>query len=293
MPVKSIAEYKRSASWFKFSNFDIACWRHVAGKDKPTILFIHGFPSASWDWHYQWQALKNDYNLLALDMLGYGLSDKPAPYEYTLVEQAQIYVQWLCDLNIKRCHILAHDYGDSVTQELLHLVSTQQVNFSFDSITFLNGGLFSEVHRPLFTQTLLKSRLGPLLSGLLKRNSLERSFNKIFGEDSQPSEHDIDCLWQLLLHNQGTKAMPYILQYIDERKHRRADWVKAMQSTKIPMYFINGALDPISGEHMRQRFCELLPGVKTASLQVGHYPQIEAPEKMLQLFEMFISEISD
>lgn len=288
MPYASLDDYKSTAKWFTYKNFDIAWWQHQVSADKPTILFIHGFPSASWDWHHQWAALQSEYNLLAMDMLGYGLSDKPAPYQYTLVEQAQIYGKLLNDLQLQRCHVLAHDYGDSVTQELLYLVNSQQCTFRFDSITFLNGGLFSEVHRPLLTQTIIKSPLGPLLSGLLKRASLEKSFKRIFGAASQPTDDVIDCLWQLLEYKQGVKAMPYILQYIDERKRRRADWLKAMQATDIPMYFINGALDPISGEHMRKRFAELLPEAKTDSLPVGHYPQIEAPDRVLALFRDFI-----
>lgn len=288
MPYKSLAEYKSSAKYFKANEFELAWWQHLNDLSKPTILFIHGFPSASWDWHYQWHALKGDYNLIAMDMLGYGLSDKPVPYHYTLVEQAKFYAQLLDSLGVNQCHVLAHDYGDSAAQELLHLVHTEQAKFTFQSVTFLNGGLFSESHRPLLTQKLLKSPLGPLVANFLSQTSLEKSFAKIFGPDTQPDKKEIEVLWQLLEYKQGTKAMPHLIQYINERKLRREDWLNAMQKTNIPMHFINGAFDPISGEHMRQRFAELLPESKTTSLKVGHYPQLEAPEAVLEQFRTFI-----
>ena len=292
MPYQSLLDYKSHARTFKVKGtgeeFELAWWQTPFEESKPTILFIHGFPSASWNWHYQWQALKNDYNLVAMDMLGYGISDKPAPYGYKLAEQAQFFAQLLESLNIKRCHVLAHDYGDSVAQELLYLVEEKRTSFDFQSVTFLNGGLFSEAHRPLLTQKLMKGRLGPFISRFLKQSSLQTSFERIFGPHSQPSKQDIEILWHFLEYKQGTRAMPYLLKYLEERKQRRADWVKTMQTTEIPMYFINGAYDPISGEHMRVRFTELLPESRTTSLNVGHYPQIEAPDEVLTHFRAFI-----
>ncbi|MGB5267804.1 MAG: alpha/beta fold hydrolase, partial [Polyangiales bacterium] len=45
--------------------------------DKPAIFLIHGFPTSSWDWAPIWSALHESYRLVALDMLGFGFSDKP------------------------------------------------------------------------------------------------------------------------------------------------------------------------------------------------------------------------
>lgn len=290
MPLPTLEQYQQTAQFIQIDGFNYAYWQSEQ-IEKPVLLFIHGFPSASWDWHFQWQALKDDYHLIAMDMLGFGLSDKPSPYRYSIAQQALSYRQLLAHLQISGCHIVAHDYGNSVAQELLMLTHKNTINANVYSVTFLNGGLFSESHRPLFTQTLLKSKLGPWLVPLLNKNSLEKSFIKIFGSGTPPSKLDIEILWQLLQHKDGVKAMPYILQYIDERKQRRNDWVTAMQNTTIPMYFINGAYDPISGEHMRQRFSQLLPGCPTTSLPVGHYPQIEAPEKVTQLLQDFLWKI--
>jgi soluble epoxide hydrolase/lipid-phosphate phosphatase len=44
----------------------------------PTLLFLHGFPSTSHDWHYQISHfMSNGYGVLAPDLLGYGFSSKP------------------------------------------------------------------------------------------------------------------------------------------------------------------------------------------------------------------------
>lgn len=52
-------------------------------------------------------------------------------------------------------HVLAHDYGDSVAQELL--ARHYEGRFHMASCVFLNGGLFPETHRPALVQKLLLS----------------------------------------------------------------------------------------------------------------------------------------
>ncbi|MCC2605887.1 alpha/beta fold hydrolase [Planctobacterium marinum] len=289
---QTIEQYQQNAQFIQIDEFNYAYW-HSAKPDRPVILFIHGFPSASWDWHVQWQALNADYHLIAMDMLGFGLSDKPSPYRYSVAQQAASYRHLLASLQVSECHIVAHDYGDSVAQELLYLTERENASLAIQSVTFLNGGLFSESHRPLLTQTLLKSKMGPWLVRWLSKRSLQNSFAKIFGRDTPPAKADIDILWSLLQHKAGIKAMPYILQYIDERKQRRDEWLDVMQNTATPLYFINGAQDPISGEHMRQRFIQLLPACATSSLPVGHYPQLEAPDNVTQLLLDFLGSVSN
>ncbi len=51
---------------------------------KPALLLIHGFPTASWDWRYQWQALSENYFVITMDMLGFGFSGKPQNGDYRI-----------------------------------------------------------------------------------------------------------------------------------------------------------------------------------------------------------------
>ena len=85
----------------------------------PVLLLIHGFPSASWDWAPLWEPLSQHFSLVALDLLGFGDSAKPRGHRYAIAEQAE-----LCEWLLRRegawdYHVLAHDYGDTVAQELL------------------------------------------------------------------------------------------------------------------------------------------------------------------------------
>lgn len=289
MPYANLDTYRSNASYASLNSHNLAYWR--AGQShKDTILFIHGFPSAAWDWHFMWEPMQQHYQVIALDLLGYGLSDKPYPYRYTIEEQARLIEALLQKLDLSSCHVVAHDYGDSVAQELLRNAEAGQSPLNFKSITFLNGGLFPEVHRPLLTQKLLKGWLGPILCRLMSKNGLRKSFTRIFGKDTPPKDNEVDAIWSLISQQKGMRVMPSMLNYLDERRVFRDRWLAAMQHTSTPLQFINGIEDPISGLHMLERYQELVPDSVTHRLIAGHYPQLELPQQVLEKVSGFISE---
>ena len=87
--------------------------------EPPTLLLLHGYPTSSWDWEAIWPELCTRFRVVALDFLGFGFSEKPYPYDYQIREQADLVEALVADLGLTRFHVLAHDYGDTVAQELL------------------------------------------------------------------------------------------------------------------------------------------------------------------------------
>ena len=65
-------------------------------------------------------------------------------------------------------------------------------------------------------------------------------------------------------------VLPALLVYMDERQRLGKRWVEAMIETSIPVYFINGAQDPISGRQLLDRYIDIVPNARTALLDVGH-----------------------
>jgi hypothetical protein len=56
----------------------------------PTVLMLHGFPTWSYDYAEVADDLARDHDVIRLDFLGYGASDKPNPYEYSVAESADV-----------------------------------------------------------------------------------------------------------------------------------------------------------------------------------------------------------
>ena len=279
LPGIALADWRAQGREFDFAGHAIRYW--TAGQGEP-LLLIHGFPTASWDWHRLWQPLAAKYRVIACDMLGFGYSAKPRGHAYSLVEQADLQQALLAHLGIDGpVHVLAHDYGDSVAQELI--ARHQEGRLQLASCVFLNGGLFPETHYPVLTQKLLLSPLGPLLGRLFSRAKLKANFDRVFGPQTPPGEDELDAFWALIAHNDGPKVMHRLIRYIPERQLNRERWVTAMQRTEVPMRVIDGAVDPISGAHMVRRYRELIERPDTVLLPaIGHYPQTEAPAQVLE-----------
>ena len=284
LPGIALADWQAQGHDFLWHGQLIRYW--TAGEGEP-LLLIHGFPTASWDWHRLWQPLAQRYRVIACDMLGFGYSAKPRGHAYSLLEQADVQQALLAQLAVDQpVHVLAHDYGDSVAQELL--ARHEEGRFALASCVFLNGGLFPETHHPVLVQKLLLSPIGALIGRLFSRAKLAANLARIFGPQTQPSVAEVDAFWSLIHSHDGPAVMHRLIRYMPERRVQRERWVSAMQRTRVPLRVIDGAADPISGAHMVERYRELIPNADCVLLEtIGHYPQVEAPEAVLAHYLAF------
>ncbi|GLQ50014.1 epoxide hydrolase [Dyella flava] len=251
------------------------------------LVCIHGFPTASWDWHALWMELCRHFSrVIAPDMIGFGWSDKPRHYNYSIYDQADLHESLLYAEGVTHYHILAHDYGVTVAQELLARYEQRRAagdrSLELQSVCLLNGGLFPETHRARPVQKLLLTPLGPLLAAMINERSFARSFAPLFGRDNRLDAAEMHQFWQLCSHQHGQRIAHKLIGYIAERHANRERWVGALQATQVPLRLINGPADPVSGEHMVKRYRELVPHADTVLLPgIGHYPQIEDPNGTL------------
>ena len=185
--------------------------------------------------------------------------------------------------------LLAHDYGVTVAQELLarHFDPKLGGSLSLHSVAFLNGGLFPECHRPLFMQTIVANPyIGPIVCHLSTEAMFKKNFSSIFGPDSKPTDEELKDFWFLIKLNNGHLRFTEILSYMAQRRINRERWVNALIKSDIPLLFINGLCDPISGAHMAKRFEELIPNAQVVKLvNVGHYPQWENATSVYSAFQ--------
>ncbi|MEM7135236.1 MAG: alpha/beta hydrolase [Myxococcota bacterium] len=260
---------------------------------RPTIFLIHGFPTASWDWAEMWDELHETHRLVALDMLGFGFSAKPRGHRYSIMEQADLCEALVQSLRLTEFHVIAHDYGDTVAQELLARQNEGSGRGNWLSACLLNGGLFPETHRPRLIQKVLLSPAGGIATKLLSKKGFTRSFSAVFGPDTKPSPQDIDAFWQLINHNGGKQAFSRLIHYMPERERYRDRWVRALRDSAVPLGLINGSVDPVSGAHMVTRYREVVSKDHyiVELPRIGHYPQVEAPDAVLDAYLRFLQSV--
>ncbi|XP_067000786.2 epoxide hydrolase 4 [Anabrus simplex] len=82
---------------------------------KPLMLFVHGFPEFWFSWRHQLKEFSKDYWTVALDMRGYGDSEKPSGTEHYQMKHLVNDLKELVEgLGRTKCILVAHDWGGAV-----------------------------------------------------------------------------------------------------------------------------------------------------------------------------------
>jgi len=238
---------------------------------------LHGFPTWSYDYADVAHDLARDHDVITLDFLGYGASDKPNPYEYSVAESADTVEDLAAHLHLDSVRLVAHDYGGIVAQELLDRALAGRLGFTIDSLVMLNSGVVYSAYRPTRMQKLLiLPVIGKFLAGRVSANRLRSALDDVLG--SKLTDAEFDDLWYGVSLHDGHKLAHLLIRYNAERAAHHARWEKALADWDGPLRLVWGLDDPVSGRHVLEVATKVLPRAVVTELPgVGHYPQSEAP----------------
>lgn len=235
----------------------------------PPMVFLHGFPGSSHDWRF---VLPAGRRVIAPDLLGFGLSDKP-PGGYSLVAQADLVTSVLTELGVGACTLVGHDIGDTVIAELLHR------SFPADRVVLLNGSIFSDLVSLSLGQKLLLAlpdrRLPFRVPGALLRSSLRATFS------AAPAAGLLSTMEALIRRQDGDRLLPRQIRYVREGRRNQLTWTRALLDYPGRLDLLWGERDPIAVPAMARRLKALRPETSvTLWPDIGHWPALEAPERV-------------
>ena len=158
-----VDSWRNSGDRFEYLGFPV--FYRKAGKKSSVLLCLHGFPTSSFDYRKVWNDLSARFTLLAPDLIGYGFSAKPIDLNYTTFAQADLIAELLEHLGVSRVHILAHDYGNTITQELLARDAEGRLNFAMSRSVFSTEHFFRRRTVRSQPKNCLSVRSGNILAG--------------------------------------------------------------------------------------------------------------------------------
>lgn len=80
----------------------------------PPVLFVHGTPTWSFEWRHLIRALRHSYRCIAVDHLGFGLSDRPLDFPYTPEAHAGNLARFVDALGLDDLTLVVHDFGGPI-----------------------------------------------------------------------------------------------------------------------------------------------------------------------------------
>ncbi|WP_292988743.1 alpha/beta hydrolase [Mycobacterium sp.] len=243
----------------------------------PTVLLLHGFPTWSYDYAELADDLSADHDVLTFDFLGYGASDKPDHYRYSVTESADTVEDLVAHLAVTSVRLVVHDYGGIVGQELVDRANHGRLPFAIDDVTILNSGIVYSAYRPTRMQKLLiLPVIGKLLAGQVSAGRIRSALDAIRG--TPLSDNEFDDLWLGMSKDDGHKRSHLLIKYNTERATHHERWEAALAAWPGPLHLVWGLDDPVSGHHVLEQAVKVLPRAVVTELPgVGHYPSSEAP----------------
>lgn len=251
------------------------------GEAEPLLLFLHGFPSSSYDWRPLFELRGAAEARLAFDFLGFGLSEKPRDHRYTLAWQADAVEELVRRAGSPPVFVVGHDMGTSVATELMARDLRGELGFAMDGAMLFNGSMLLHLAKPTLGQNLLRSRLGPLFARLTSERSFHAQFSRVFSSDHPLSAEEAADQWALISHNGGQRIAHLTIEYMTERERFTERWHGAIRDWPKPLTLAWGMRDPVARVEVLRGLQALRPGVETIELpDAAHYPQIEQPEEI-------------
>ncbi|KAL4990618.1 Alpha/Beta hydrolase protein [Aspergillus falconensis] len=296
----------------------------------PTILFLHGFPSSSYDWRHQVQFFtQSGYGVLAPDLLGYGGTAKPSTMEsYKAKSMAAEVVEILDHERIDKVHAVGHDTGCSLLSRLVNYYSDRLLSCTFLSVPYSRPGDYFDLAavNSLTRQVLGYERFGYLEfftrpgAGDILDQHPDSFFTLFYPQDPELwVEHvgPAGAMERWLLQDQKAPQPAYISE--EERKIHQdimrdshgpcLNWYHALVKNINEQDELEAAIDPALSMPVLMvcpRPTKLeLPGVEEQMRQVasdltfrrvstaGHWLQLEARDEINNLLKGFYEREKD
>jgi pimeloyl-ACP methyl ester carboxylesterase len=87
------------------------------GESGPTVLLLHGISCSVLEWEHNIAALAQQHRVIAIDLLGCGLSDKPLDADYSMQAQARFVFACMDAMGLDRVHIVGNSMGGCIALE--------------------------------------------------------------------------------------------------------------------------------------------------------------------------------
>jgi pimeloyl-ACP methyl ester carboxylesterase len=250
----------------------------------PLLLLLHGFPSRSYDWRLLLEEIP-DRNVLAFDLLGFGLSEKPRGHDYSLFWQADLTEELVRRHGAGRpVQIVAHDMGTSVANELMARDLEGKLEMEIAGIVLFNKSMVLEAASPTPAQRALRSRLGPLLARLSSERVFRHQFGSVFSAAHPLGETEAEDQWSLVCHNGGRSLGHRLISYMDQREEHAERWHGAIRDWPGDLRLAWGLQDPVATTAVLAALRELRPEAPVSELpDLAHYPQLEDPQRLARM----------
>jgi len=257
---------------------------HRAGEGEPMLL-VHGITTYSFIWRKVMPLLvDNGYDVIALDLLGCGDSDKPLDLSYSLKSHAGYIREFVDALGLKKFHFIGHDLGGGIGQ----IFAVRYPEMLYD-LTMINTVAYDfwpvqpiiAMRTPIVRQFMMAAMDIGAFRLLVKRGVYhkERVDDELMGLFMKP-----------LQGSEGRKAFLHFAKSLDNGN--LMEIADDLRRLSLPVLIIRGDVDPYLSSAIAEKLNTEIAGSRLVRIPTGsHFIQEDEPELVSNAILDFIKAV--
>ena len=252
----------------------------------PPLLLIHGFGASTYTWRHVAPALAETHRVIAVDLKGFGQSDKPFDDRYSVFDQAELLAQLIEEKDLRNLTLVGHSFGGGIAL-LLALEADQRLKGRIARLVLLDSIAYPQ-NIPVFFRLLdvpLVSQLGVRMvpPAVQTRVALKIAYL----DDSKIDPEEVETYAAPLKTAAGKHAIIHSArQIVPEDIAKLSERYKTIALPTLILWCDHDRIVPLEvGLKLRRT----LPNSTLRLIDgCGHMPQEEQPASTLELLRGFL-----
>jgi pimeloyl-ACP methyl ester carboxylesterase len=257
----------------------------------PPVLLIHGFGTNTFTWRHISPDLARDHKVIAVDLKGFGRSDKPFDERYAASDQAELLTQLILERDLRNLTIVGHSYGGGVAL-LLALEADGRLKGRVAKLVLLDTIAYPQAI-PVFFKLLDR----PVLSQVGVRMAppaaqVQLALRIAYFDNSKIGPDEIEAYAEPMKTAAGKHALIHSARQIMPPD---VEEIAARYSTiELPTLILWCDHDRIVPVEIGLKLAREMPNASFRIVdECGHMPQEEQPEATMLQIRQFLRKPAD
>lgn len=251
------------------------------------LLFVHGTPTWSFLFKDQIKELRKNYRCIALDHLGFGLSDKPTDFPGTPQAHSKNLELLAEHIGLENVTLVVHDFGGPIGLGWA-LRNPEKIK----RLVIFNTWLWETVSNPGAQKIdrILNSWLGKFM--YLRLNFSPKVLLKQGFADKKKLERKVHRHFVRPFPNASSRMglLRIGKSLLGSSDWYQTQWEQLERLEKLPKLLLWGMEDSFIQPEFLERWKERFPGVKVVPFKSGHFPMLEFPDGVSKQIRQFMTE---
>ena len=257
-----------------------------SGRGKPIVL-LHGLGASSYTWHKIAPELAKTNRVIAIDLKGFGQSDKPLDDHYSIFDQAKLVEDYLVRSKLQGVTLVGHSFGGGVALAVA-LSQMDAGRHQIEKLVLIDSVAYRQP-LPFFFQLLRTPIIGEIGMSLVPPEvQMARALSIAYYKDEKVTADTVNHYASALHSEGGRHALFHTINSLDPDKAE--EYSQRYRSLTTPALLLWCEHDKIVPLKFGKRLATDLPDSRIEVIEdCGHIPHEEQPEETLQLIRNFVA----